>query len=101
MSAPANLVSVPMSADTARQLATAGKKADDWRTRRDQLIVKAHQEGASLREIARVVGMSNPGVLRVIRKGDILLVHNPDGSYSVAEVVDDAPSAPPEGIWEG
>ncbi|WP_425431996.1 winged helix-turn-helix transcriptional regulator [Geodermatophilus ruber] len=36
--------------------------------RRDRLIVEAAEQGASLREIASAVGLSNPGVLRVLRR---------------------------------
>lgn len=52
----------------ARELANASKKANGWRARRDDLIAQAHQEGGSLREIAVLAGLSNPGVLRIIRK---------------------------------
>ncbi len=35
---------------------------------RDECIIAAAREGATLREIAAAVGMSNPGVLYVLRK---------------------------------
>lgn len=66
--APANVASVPVDPQLARDLTTAGKKADDWKLRRDALVIEAHGQGASLREIAKLVGLSNPGVLRIIRK---------------------------------
>lgn len=64
---------VPLDDRRARELRNAGKKADEWRDRRDELIRLAHAEGGSLREIADAVGMSNPGVLRVIRRALPLL----------------------------
>jgi predicted ArsR family transcriptional regulator len=36
--------------------------------RRDGLIVEAAEQGASLRELAAAIGLSNPGVLRVLRR---------------------------------
>lgn len=53
----------------ANELTVASREAEDWRRRRDQLILEAHAVGGSLREIAARVGMSNPGVLRVVRRG--------------------------------
>ena len=44
-------------------------KTEEWRERRDELIREAASNGGTLREIAAAVGMSNPGVLRVIRRG--------------------------------
>ena len=60
---------VAVDPDLARRLATAGRKAEEWRERRDELIREAASNGGTLREIAAAVGMSNPGVLRVIRRG--------------------------------
>ena len=51
-----------------RDLRTAGKKSRDWTARRDELIRLAHLEGAGVREIARAVGMSHPGVKRIIER---------------------------------
>ncbi len=65
---PANVGSVPLDADLARRLAAAGRKTEEWRTRRDELVREAHRSGASLREIAVAVGLSNPGVLRIVRR---------------------------------
>ena len=67
--APATVCGVAVDPDLARRLATAGRKAEEWRERRDELIREAASNGGTLREIAAVVGMSNPGVLRVIRRG--------------------------------
>jgi hypothetical protein len=73
---PANLSSVVLDGEMARRLATAGKKAEEWRDRRDELIREAARNGGTLREIAAAVGMSNPGVLRVIRRGELDEVHH-------------------------
>lgn len=70
MTAPANLSSVVLDPDLARRLTTAGRKTEEWREKRDNLIREAAERGATLREIAAAVGMSNPGVLRVVRRGE-------------------------------
>jgi hypothetical protein len=67
--APANVGSMALDQRLAAELAKAGKKTDEWREKRDELIRLAHVDGASLREIAAAVGLSNPGVLRILRKG--------------------------------
>ena len=75
MTAPANVGSVTLERDLARRLAQAGRKSEEWRTRRDELIRVAAEQGATLREIAGAVGLSNPGVLRVIRRGELEVHH--------------------------
>jgi hypothetical protein len=75
VSAPATVSDVPVDPDLARRLATAGRKAEEWRDRRDDLIREAARNGGTLREIAAAVGMSNPGVLRVIRRGELEVHH--------------------------
>jgi transposase-like protein len=62
--------------DLARRLAMAGRKAEEWKDRRDELIREAASNGGTLREIASLVGLSNPGVLRVIRRGADLEAHH-------------------------
>lgn len=64
----ANFGSMALDPSLLRELSTAGRKTEEWRARRDALIRQAHSDGASLREIAAAVGLSNPGVLRVVRK---------------------------------
>lgn len=73
---PANVSSVAVDPDLARRLATAGKKTEEWREKRDDLIREAASNGGTLREIASLVGLSNPGVLRVIRRGADLEVRH-------------------------
>ncbi len=75
MSVPATVSDVPVDPDLARRLATASRKAEEWRDRRDDLIREAARNGGTLREIAALVGMSNPGVLRVIRRGPLETRH--------------------------
>lgn len=76
VSAPATVSDVAVDPDLARRLATAGRKAEEWKDRRDDLIREAARNGASLREIASFVGLSAPGVLRVIRRGgELEVVH--------------------------
>lgn len=65
----ATVCGVAVEPDLARRLATAGRKAEEWKDRRDELIREAASNGGTLREIASLVGLSNPGVLRVIRRG--------------------------------
>lgn len=67
---------VAVNPDLARRLATAGKKAEEWREKRDDLIREAASNGGTLREIAAIVGLSNPGVLGVIRRGADLEVRH-------------------------
>lgn len=66
---PANVRDVALDPRLAAELAKSAKKTDEWRERRDNLIRTASHRGASLREIAAAVGLSNPGVLRILRKG--------------------------------
>lgn len=76
MSTPATVSTVPVDPDLARRLATAGRKSKEWLARRDELIREAAEQGGTLREIAEYVGLSNPGVLRVIRRGgDLEVTH--------------------------
>ncbi len=75
MSAPATVSNVAVDPDLARRLATAGRKSKEWIARRDELIREAAEQGGTLREIAEHVGLSNPGVLRVIRRGELEVSH--------------------------
>jgi hypothetical protein len=59
---------VPLPSSLARQLGRAGNKTIEWRSKRDELIVTAHGEGGALREIASLVGLTNPAVLAIIRR---------------------------------
>ena len=72
---PANVPKVPLDPDLSRRLTQAGRKSDEWKARRDDLIREAARNGGTLREIAAAVDMSNPGVLRVIRRGPLETRH--------------------------
>ena len=76
MTITATVCTVPLDPDLARRLANAGRKSGEWRERRDELVREAAANGGTLREIASLVGMSNPGVLRIIRRGgDVQVAH--------------------------
>ena len=62
--------------DTARDLRTAGRKAREWTTRRDELILAAHTAGGGVREIARTVGLSHPAVSRILRRDTNVVKQN-------------------------
>ena len=53
------------------ELANAGRKTREWLATRDRLIRKCNENGASLREIGDAVGLSNTGVLRILRKANV------------------------------
>jgi DNA-directed RNA polymerase specialized sigma subunit len=52
--------------DLVRQLRNAVKRATTATEERDRLIVELHRQGASLRAIGEVAGMSHAGVQRVL-----------------------------------
>lgn len=58
----------PLSDDRARELRATARKADEWRQRRDVAIRMASEEGASLRDIAEVVGLSHVGVMKIVQR---------------------------------
>lgn len=57
-----------LTPELAAQLEQAGKQTRKWVTKRDALIVEATASGASLREIAAVVGLTHTGVRRVLQR---------------------------------
>ena len=64
------LSNVPIDPDDARELSRAAQMARTWLANRDQRIRQAHAKGAGLREIARLVGMTHPAVIKIVAKGD-------------------------------
>jgi len=54
--------------DTARRLRRAAGHLERWHTERDELIRQARAEGMGVREIARQVGMTHPGVLAILAR---------------------------------
>lgn len=55
-----------MDADLAKRLDRAAAKIRSGTDERDHLILEAHAQGASLREIASHAGMTHVGVKKVI-----------------------------------
>jgi DNA invertase Pin-like site-specific DNA recombinase len=62
------LAPVPMPDETAKRLKLAGRRQARWKQERDELIRLAHEQGAGPREIARLVGLSHAGVIRILRQ---------------------------------
>lgn len=52
----------------ARRLRSANRRVHDALSERDRLIVEASAAGGSLREIGELVGMTGPGVMKVLRR---------------------------------
>lgn len=65
-----SLETVAIEDSRARELKAAAKNADKWRARRDEKILQARAEGATLREIAALVGLSHAGVLKILGRHD-------------------------------
>lgn len=61
---------MPLAPVDARRLRAVAERAGRLVAERDRLIRSAVRSGASLREVARLVGMSHSGVKRVIDRGD-------------------------------
>lgn len=59
---------VPVAPDLTRRLTTAAGKARDWTEERNRLVREAHQAGGGAREIARLVGLTHPAVLNIIKR---------------------------------
>ena len=63
---------VPLDPAVVRRLAALGKKAKDVTTERDRYICEVYADGGGMREIARAVGLSHPGVRRVLVRNGLL-----------------------------
>ncbi len=59
---------VPVDPALSKRLARASQKAKDYTVERNRLIVEAHAAGGGVREIARLVGLTHPAVLRILAK---------------------------------
>jgi hypothetical protein len=70
MTAPVggSVATMPVDPSLARRLKATAKRATEATVERDRLIVEAHRVGGGVREIARLVGMTHPGVLRILRR---------------------------------
>jgi transposase-like protein len=60
----------------ARALRNAGRKSDEWRGRRDQLIREAYVNGGSLREIGEAAGLSHVAVMKIVHRLGQLEAHH-------------------------
>lgn len=89
MSAPATVSDVAVDPDLTRRLTAAGRKAEEWRERRDELIREAARDGGTLREIAAMVGLTHVGVLRIIRRGGELEVVHDEPMHSTTKAQDE------------
>lgn len=68
----------------AKRLRLIAKKYVELETERDEMIILAHQQGASLREIAAVAGMSHVGIKKLLGRH----LH-PDGQRRLDEELPD------------
>jgi hypothetical protein len=54
--------------DLARLLVVAARKGREWHQRRDELIVEAVDAGATQAEVAKLAGLTQPGVHDIVRR---------------------------------
>lgn len=68
MAGSPTLADVPVDRSTSKELQRVAKKLDDLMTERRRLILKAQMEGASLREIANLLGVNHVTVKNILDK---------------------------------
>ena len=68
MTVPSTIDAVPIAPDNLRDLQRAAKKLDAATSERNAALLKAHEDGASLREIAAVLEMNHVTVSNLIAK---------------------------------
>lgn len=51
-----------------RRLVRFARQARDWTVARDKAVVEAVAAGASLREVATLVGLTHAGVARIVKR---------------------------------
>lgn len=73
------LPDVALDPETRRKLSRVSQTAVRSTKERDELIAKAYREGASMREIARIVGMTHPGVRSILIRDGIVEPGRGDG----------------------
>jgi transposase-like protein len=61
------ILAMPVGPATAKRLTTAANKARDWTEERNRLVREAHAAGGGVREIARLVGLTHPAVLNILK----------------------------------
>jgi DNA invertase Pin-like site-specific DNA recombinase len=64
---PSTIGAVPVDPAAAKRLTTAATKAREWTEERNRLIREAHAAGGGVREIARLVGLTHPTVLNILK----------------------------------
>lgn len=57
-----------LTPERQRQLRRAGQKVIDALADRDRIVCEAVAEGGSLREVAEAVGLSHPGVKKIVER---------------------------------
>lgn len=62
---PATVPPVTVDRALARRLQRAAERIEASTTERDRLIVEALDAGGSLREVAALVGLTGPGVMKI------------------------------------
>lgn len=82
---PTNVGVVALEKYLASRLVRSAKQEQFWLRERDGLIREAHAAGASLREIAQLVGLSHTGVKKIVERQDFIA--NPTIEEVVAERV--------------
>lgn len=68
----ATVPAVPVDPATAKAIAAAAKRARESTIERDRLIVQAYRAGGGMREIARLAGLTHPGVRRILERDGAL-----------------------------
>lgn len=68
MTVTTTVPSVPIDQDLAKQLARSRDQIDKAQHARDELILLAFAQGASLREIADVAGITHTGVKKLVER---------------------------------
>jgi transposase-like protein len=61
------LLPVPLDPDLAKRLERVSKRAREATDERNRLIREAHAAGGGVREIARLVGLTHPSVLNILK----------------------------------
>ena len=73
------LPDVALDPETRRKLVRTSQTAVRSTKERDELIAQAYREGASMREIARLVGMTHPGVRSILIRDGVVEPGRGDG----------------------
>jgi hypothetical protein len=75
---------VPVDPALSKRLTTAARKAEQWRSERDRLIVEAVRCGGGIREVARLAGLTHPSIIQTMRRAEAGadVAHGPSGEGS-------------------